>query len=79
MQYVTENQAVGPIEVGDVITTTGGSTSLAPPDQVIGEVINKVQRAGSSGPLLEIKLGADLAHLNLVKVIRYQPPNEVPG
>ena len=45
----------------------------------VGEVINKVTRAGSSGPLLEIKLGADLDHLNFVKVIRYVPPNEVPG
>lgn len=79
MQYVTENQAVGPIDVGDVITTTGGSTSLAPPDITVGEVINKVTRAGSSGPLLEIKLAADLEHLNFVKVIRYVPPNEVPG
>lgn len=79
MQYVTENQAVGTIDVGDVITTTGGSTSLAPPDIIVGEVINKVGRAGSAGPLLEIKLGADLEHLNFVKVIRYVPPNEVPG
>ena len=79
MQYVTENQAVGPIDIGDVITTTGGSTSLAPPDQVVGEVINKVTRTGSAGPLLEIKLGADLDHLNFVKVIRYVPSNEVPG
>jgi len=79
MQYVTENQAVGPIDVGDVITTTGGSTSLAPPDITVGEVINKVARAGSSGPLLEIKLAADLDHLNFVKVIRYKPSNEIPG
>jgi rod shape-determining protein MreC len=79
MQYVTENQSVGPIDIGDVITTTGGSTSLAPPDIIIGEVVNKVNRAGSAGPLLEIKLGADLSHLNFVQVIRYVPPSEVPG
>ena len=79
MQYVTENPAFGPIDVGDVVTTTGGSTSLAPPDIVIGEVINKVERAGSAGPLLEIKLGADLGHLNFVHVVLYRPPSEVPG
>jgi len=79
MQYVTENQAVGTIDIGDVITTTGGSTSLAPPDITVGEVINKVTRSGSSGPLLEIELAADLDHLNFVKVIRYKPQNEVPG
>ncbi len=79
MQYVTENQASGPIDIGDVITTTGGSTSLAPPDLVIGRVVNKVSRAGSAGPLLEIKLVADLAHLNFVQVVHYVPPSEVPS
>ncbi|MCU1391490.1 MAG: mreC [Ilumatobacteraceae bacterium] len=79
MQYVTENPSFGTIDIGDVISTTGGSTSLAPPDIVIGEVINKVQRAGSSGPLLEIKLGADLDHLNFVRIVLYVPPSEVPG
>ena len=79
MQYVTENPAFGPIDIGDVVTTTGGSTSLAPPDIVIGEVINKVSRAGSAGPLLEIQLGADLDHLNFVQVVLYVPPSEVPG
>ncbi len=79
MQYVTENPVFGPIEIGDVVTTTGGSTSLAPPDLVIGEVINKVKRAGSAGPLLEIQLGADLEHLNFVQVVLYVPPSEVPG
>ncbi len=79
MQYVTENQASGPIGIGDVITTTGGSTSLAPPDLVIGQVVNKVARAGSAGPLLEIKLVADLNHLNFVQVVHYVPPSEVPS
>lgn len=79
MQYVTENPAFGPIDVGDVITTTGGSTSLAPPDIVIGEVVNKVSRSGSAGPLLEIELGADLDHLNFVQVVLYVPPSEIPG
>jgi rod shape-determining protein MreC len=79
MQYITENPAFGPIDVGDIVTTTGGSTSLAPPDLPIGEVVNKVTRAGSAGPLLEIKLAADLAHLNFVQVVRYVPPSEVPS
>lgn len=79
MEYVTENPAFGKIDVGDVITTTGGSTSLAPPDLIIGEVINKVSRAGSSGPLLEIKLGANLDQLYFVQVVLYRPTSEVPG
>ena len=75
MRFVTE----GAINVGAVVTTTGGSKSLAPPDIVIGEVINIVRRPGSAGPLLEVKLAADLAQLNFVQVVLYRPPSEVPA
>ena len=75
MRFVTE----GAINVGAVVTTTGGSKSLAPPDIVIGEVINIVRRPGSAGPLLEIKLAADLKQLNFVQVVLYRPPSEVPA
>ncbi len=75
MRFVAE----GAINVGAVVTTTGGSKSLAPPDVVIGEVINIVRRPGSAGPLLEIKLAADLAQLNFVQVVLYRPPSEVPA
>jgi rod shape-determining protein MreC len=80
MQYVTDNPTLGKTaDIGDIITTTGGSKSLAPPDIVIGEVINKIPRGGSAGPVLEIELGADLDHLNFVQVVLYRPPNEVPA
>jgi len=79
MHYITENPVFGTINVGAVISTTGGSKSLAPPDIIIGEVINKIERSGSAGPILEIKLGADLNHLNLVQIVRYRPPPEVPS
>jgi len=79
MDFITENPAFGPIEVGAVVTTSGGSDSLAPPGLVIGEVINKVEGRGSAGPLLEIKPAADLDHLNLVQVLLYRPASEVPG
>jgi rod shape-determining protein MreC len=74
MRFVAESA----IRVGSVVSTTGGSKSLAPPDIIIGEVINVVRRAGSAGPLLEIKLAANLAQLNFVQVVRYRPPSEVP-
>ena len=74
MRFVAE----GSINLGAVVTTTGGSKSLAPPDIVIGEVINIVRRPGSAGPLLEIRLAADLAQLNFVQVVLYRPPSEVP-
>jgi rod shape-determining protein MreC len=75
MRFVT----AGAIRVGSVVSTTGGSKSLAPPDIIIGEVINVVRRPGSAGPLLEIKLAANLAQLNFVQVVRYRPPSEVPS
>jgi rod shape-determining protein MreC len=75
MRFVTESA----ISVGAVVSTTGGSSSLAPPDIIIGEVINVVRRPGSAGPLLEIKLAANLAQLNFVQVVRYRPPSEVPS
>lgn len=74
MRFVAESA----IRVGSVVSTTGGSKSLAPPDIIIGEVINIVRRAGSAGPLLEIRLAANLAQLNFVQVVRYRPPSEVP-
>ncbi len=78
MRFVTENPAFGPFGVGDIVTTAGGSTSLAPPGLIIGEVINVVSRPGSAGPLLEIDLAADLDHLNFVQVLRFTPLTEVP-
>ena len=75
MRFVTERS----IEVGAVISTAGGSKSLAPPDIIIGEVINVIRRAGSAGPLLEVRLAANLAQLNFVQVVLYRPPSEVPS
>ena len=75
MRFVTERS----IEVGAVISTAGGSRSLAPPDIIIGEVINVIRRAGSAGPLLEVRLAANLAQLNFVQVVLYRPPSEVPS
>jgi rod shape-determining protein MreC len=75
MRFVSENPVFGPIDIGAVVSTAGGSKSLAPPDIIIGEVVNKVERGESEGPLLEIKLAADLNHLSLVQVVQYNPTN----
>ena len=75
MRFVTERS----IQVGAVISTAGGSKSLAPPDIIIGEVINVIRRAGSAGPLLEVRLAANIAQLNFVQVVLYRPPSEVPS
>ena len=79
MKFVTENPQYGAIDIGDIISTAGGSKSLVPPDILIGTVINKIERASSAGPLLEIELSADLDHLNLVQIVLYRPTSEVPG
>ncbi len=79
MKFVTENPRFGSIDVGDVIETAGGAKSLAPPGIIIGEVINKIERASSAGPLLEIDLSADLDHLSLVQIVIYRPTLEIPG
>ncbi len=81
MRFVSDNPVFGSIDVGAVVSTTGGSDSLAPPDIIIGEVTNIVNRSSAEGPLLEIKLAADLNHLNLVQVVQYGqvPPTRSGG
>jgi rod shape-determining protein MreC len=79
MKFVTEDPQYGSIGVGDIVSTAGGSKSLVPPDILIGTVVNKIERASSAGPLLEIQLNADLDRLLLVQIVRYRPTSEVPG
>jgi rod shape-determining protein MreC len=78
MKFVTDDP-YGPIGVGDVVSTAGGANSLVPPDIVIGEVVNKIERPSSAGPLLEIELAADLERLSLVQVVLSQPGSEAAG
>jgi hypothetical protein len=61
------------VEAGGIVTTAGGSASPAPPDLVVGRLPDAANGDGT------IELAADLAHLNFVSVIRYVPPNAVPG
>jgi rod shape-determining protein MreC len=66
----------GDIEVGVPIVTAGGSRSLAPPDIMIGNVSRVIERLGSAGPLLEIRLVADLSNLSFLRILLYQPITE---
>lgn len=70
MQSDTAPQAFT-VGVGDLVTTTGGSTSLAPPNIIIGAVTNKVSSASSW--LLEIEPAADIEHVDEVSVVLYRP------
>lgn len=66
------------IKVGDQVVTAGGTDSLAPPNLPVGRVGRVVLRKGDS-PVVEVKLNADLAHLNFVEVLLYLPVSEVGG
>ena len=66
------------ILVGDQVVTSGGTDSLAPPNLPVGRVGRVVLRRGDS-PIVEVKLNADLAHLNFVEVLLYLPVSEVGG
>ena len=67
------------IKVGDVVATSGGCPSLAPPDITIGTVSKVSQRPGSAGPTVEVAPAADLTQLNFVIVLLYLPATEVSG
>lgn len=77
VEFVDPSARFGPIDVGALVLTAGGSTSLAPADIVVGTIVRKVERAGSAGPLLEVRMAASLTNLNFVRVLRFQPVTEV--
>ena len=76
VRFVDNSVRFGDIEVGVPIVTAGGSRSLAPPDIMIGNVSRVIERLGSAGPLLEIRLVADLSNLSFLRILLYQPITE---
>lgn len=76
VRFISTDHRFGEINVGAPIVSAGGSMSLAPPDIVIGEVSRVVPRLGTAGPVLEIKLVADLTNLSFLRVLLYQPITE---
>lgn len=77
IRFLQDIPALAVLQVGDLIETAGGSRSLAPPNIPVGRVINRANRPGVAGPLLEIELNADLDKLNFVRVVLFQPLTEV--
>ncbi|HEY3486312.1 MAG TPA: rod shape-determining protein MreC, partial [Ilumatobacteraceae bacterium] len=61
--FIANTPAFGTPRVGDAVFTTGGRTSLAPPDIPVGVVANAVQRPGAAGWLLEVQPNADVSSL----------------
>lgn len=76
IRFVETQSRFGGFTVGSKIITAGGATSLAPPDIVVGTVSRVITRSGSLGPLLEVKLTANLDYLNFVRILLYQPSTE---
>ena len=72
-----DSPSLSELVAGDLVETAGGSESLAPTGIPVGRVINRADRPGSRGPLLDVELYADLARLNFVRVVLYKPLSEV--
>ncbi len=77
IRFLQDTPSLAELQVGDLVETAGGSESLAPPGIPVGRVLNRANRAGSGGPLLDVELNADLARLNFVRVVLYKPLSEV--
>lgn len=78
VRFIQTSSRLGELCEGVPVVTAGGSQSLAPADLVVGTVSRVVTRTGTSGPLLEVELAANLQSLNFVRVLLYQPATEIP-
>jgi len=78
IRFIQSSSRLGDLCAGVPVVTAGGSQSLAPADLVVGTVSRVVTRSGTSGPLLEVELAANLGSLNFVRVLLYQPATEIP-
>jgi rod shape-determining protein MreC len=77
VKFVQDSPSLSELVPGDLVETAGGSESLAPTGIPVGRVLNRADRPGSGGPLLDVELYADLARLNFVRVVLYKPLSEV--
>lgn len=77
IRFVQDSPSLAELRPGDLVETAGGSESLAPPGIPVGRVLNRADRPGSGGPLLDVELNADLDRLNFVRVVLYKPLSEV--
>ena len=73
VEFIDQNSRFGEVQVGALVITSGGSQSLAPRGIVVGRVIKIVERTGTSGAVLEVRLTAKLTALNFVRVLLYKP------
>lgn len=77
IRFLQDIPSLAVLQEGDLVETAGGASSLAPPDIPIGQVVNRADRPGVAGPILEVELYADLGELNFVRVVLFRPLSEV--
>lgn len=77
IRFLQDNPSLAILQEGDLVETAGGADSLAPPNIPIGRVVNRADRPGVAGPILEVELNADLDRLNFVQVVLFRPASEV--
>ncbi len=77
IRFLQDNPSLTVLEEGDLVVTAGGFDSLAPPDIPVGEVVNRADRSGPGGPLLDVQPYADVTRLNFLRVVLYTPLSEV--
>jgi rod shape-determining protein MreC len=74
--FVADTPIFGSPEVGDIVSTSGGSISLAPADLPIGVVTEVRQGSPSEGLIVVVQPYANLDDLEFVSVILYTSPSE---
>ena len=77
IRFLRDNPSIAVLQEGDLVVTAGGFDSLAPPDIPVGVVINRADRSGSGGPLLDVLPYAEVTKLNFIRVVKYTPLSEV--
>jgi len=77
IRFLQDNPSIAVLQAGDLVVTAGGFDSLAPPDIPVGVVINRADRSGPGGPLLDVLPYADVTKLNFIRVVKYTPLSEV--
>ena len=77
IRFLQDNPSLAVLQEGDLVVTAGGFDSLAPPDIPIGVVVNRADRSGPGGPLLDVQPYADVTRLNFLRVVLYTPLSEV--
>lgn len=77
--FIADTPGFGTPSVGDIVSTSGGSMSLAPADIPIGRVTEVQPSSPSEGLVVEVEPYANLDDLEFVQVILYTPERETPS